>query len=122
MDDAAIKSSKYYSVWQNSYCGFICTLLILYQAHNQLGTSGGGRVFREGPKIFELCPIFLHYIQHIFPEVGEKFSRGALPPWLRVCSVLPYVVLSLPNRMVLFLSVTSSRRKMDVEDCMYMTP
>ena len=43
------------------------------QARNQLGTPRGRRVFWEGPKFFTLCPIY-------FSKVGEKFSRGALPP------------------------------------------
>jgi len=36
-----------------------------------LGHQEGRRVFREGPKIFELCPIFLNYVQHIFPRGGR---------------------------------------------------
>ena len=44
-----------------------------------MGHQKGRRVFREGPKVFELCPIFLNYVQHIFPE-GEKFSRGGFGP------------------------------------------
>ena len=43
-----------------------------------LGHQEGRRVF-WGPKIFELCPIFLNYIQHIFPGGKEKFW-GDLPP------------------------------------------
>jgi len=45
-----------------------------------LGHQEGRRVFREGPKFFELCQIFLNYVQHIFTAKGEKFSA---PPWLR---------------------------------------
>jgi len=35
------------------------------------GHQQGRRVFREGPKFFELCPMFLNYAQHIFPG-GRK--------------------------------------------------
>ena len=31
------------------------------------------------PKIFELCPIVLNDVQHIFPG-GETFSRGDFAP------------------------------------------
>jgi len=43
----------------------------------------GRRVFWEGPKNFELCPIVLDYVQHILSMGGDKFSRGASTPWLR---------------------------------------
>jgi len=43
-----------------------------------LGHQEGRRVFREGPKFFELCPIFLNYVQHIFP-VAKNFLGGLLP-------------------------------------------
>jgi len=46
------------------------------QARNQLGTPGSAKSLR-GAQIFELSPIFSNYIQHIFPEGGEKFSRGS---------------------------------------------
>jgi len=45
-----------------------------------LGHQEGRRVFSEGPKIFELCPIVSNYIQHIFPWGREKFSRGGFAP------------------------------------------
>jgi len=32
-----------------------------------LGHQWGRGVFWEGPKFFKLCPIFLNYVQHIFP-------------------------------------------------------
>jgi len=38
-----------------------------HQARNQLGTPGGAKSFLRGPKFFELCPIVLNYVQHIFP-------------------------------------------------------
>ena len=46
----------------------------------------GRSVFWEGPKIFELWPIFSNYIQHIFPGGANFFLGGAKPstdPWLR---------------------------------------
>jgi len=39
-----------------------------------------GEVFREGPKFFEICPIFLKYAQHIFPGGGRKIFWGWLRP------------------------------------------
>jgi len=36
-----------------------------------VGHQEGRRVFWEGPKIFELCPIVLNDVQHIFPGGGE---------------------------------------------------
>jgi len=39
----------------------------------------GRRVFWEGPKFFELCPIVLDYVQHIFPG-GTKNFLGWLRP------------------------------------------
>jgi len=44
-----------------------------------LGHQEGRRVFREGPKFFEQCPIFLNYVQHIF-QGGEKFLGGLRLP------------------------------------------
>jgi len=49
---------------------FGCPLKIHYwplQARNQLGTSGEAKSFLRGAKFFKLCPIFLNYVQHIFP-------------------------------------------------------
>jgi len=43
-----------------------------------LGHQVGQRVFWKGPKFFELCPIVLNYVQHIFPE-GSKNVGGAWP-------------------------------------------
>ena len=45
-----------------------------------LGHQEGRRVFREGPKFFDICPIFLNYAQHIFPEGAKNFLGGASPP------------------------------------------
>jgi len=42
------------------------------QARNQLGTPGGTKSFPRGAQIFLLCPIFLNYVQHIFPG-GQKY-------------------------------------------------
>jgi len=50
------------------------------QARNQLGR----RVFWGGPKLFELCPIFLNNVQHIFPRGGGGTILGGVSsPWLR---------------------------------------
>ena len=35
---------------------------------------------QEGEEFSERGPNFLNYVQHIFPGVGEKFSRGSAPP------------------------------------------
>jgi len=44
-----------------------------------LGHQGVRRVFREGPKFFELCSMVLNFVQHIFP--GEaKIFQGPSPP------------------------------------------
>jgi len=45
-----------------------------------LGHQEGRRVFREGPTFFELCPIFLNYVQHIFPGGAKIFLGGFAPP------------------------------------------
>jgi len=44
-----------------------------WQARNKLGTPGGTKSFPRGAKIFELCPIFLSYVQHVFPGGGNVF-------------------------------------------------
>ena len=44
-----------------------------HQARNQFGTPGGAKSFLRGAQIFELCPIVLNYLQHIFP--GGRKSR-----------------------------------------------
>jgi len=36
-------------------------------------------VFREGLKFFELCPVLLNYVEHIFP-VGAKIFLGSFAP------------------------------------------
>jgi len=59
-----------------------CCMRLLY-AHiregrpvTSLGHQEGWRVFREGPKFFELCQISSNYVQHIFP--GGGFSAPPL--------------------------------------------
>ena len=47
-----------------------------------LGHQEGRRVFRDGPKFFELCPIFLNFVQHISSGVAKNFLGGAWHPWL----------------------------------------
>jgi len=44
-----------------------------------LGHQEGRRVFQEGPKCFELCPILLNCVNTFF-QGGENVSRGGLPP------------------------------------------
>ena len=51
----------------------------LKQAVTSFGPQEGRRVFREGPKFFELCPIFFNYVQQIFPG-GAKNFLGLLGP------------------------------------------
>ena len=47
-----------------------------------LGHQEGRRVFREGLKFFELCPIFWNYAQHIFSGRRAKNFLGADLPRL----------------------------------------
>ena len=49
------------------------------QVRNQLGTPGGAKSYMTGSKVFELCPIVLNDVQHIFPG-GQKNFLGASPP------------------------------------------
>ena len=61
-------------VWAGSFSDVADMLWpVAVRSVTSLGRQEGRRVFREGPKFFELCPIFLNYVQHIFPEGGEKF-------------------------------------------------
>jgi len=59
---------------------YVCRLV------TRLGRQVGRRLFWVGPKFFKLCPIFLNYLQHIFP--GGRTNIGGIrplrPPWLRV--------------------------------------
>ena len=51
-----------------------------------VGHQAGRRVFREGPKFFELCPTVLNDVQHIFPGRAKNFLEWLLspvPPWWR---------------------------------------
>ena len=57
----------------SSFESKICISSNADQARNQLGTTGGRRLFWKEPK-------FLNYVQHIFPG-GRNFSRGASPSW-----------------------------------------
>ena len=43
-----------------------------------LGHQEGRRVFRDGPKFFELCQIILNYAQHIFPWGGWRIFCSPL--------------------------------------------
>ena len=44
-----------------------------------LGHQEGRRLFREGPKFFELRPIVLKYVQYIFPGGAKNFLRWVSP-------------------------------------------
>ena len=50
------------------------------QIRNQLGTPGARRVFWEGPKNFELCPVVSKYFQHILPGRAKDFLGVLRPP------------------------------------------
>jgi len=52
-------------------------ILSYNQARNQLGIPGGAKSFLRGAQIFDLFPVVLNYVQHIF-------LGGIRPPWLRV--------------------------------------
>jgi len=77
------------SPWKN-FCGRpwkICrSLLYVIRPVTSLGHQEGWRVFWEGPKFFELCPIVLNHVQHIFPVRAKIFFGGLSPPWLRPCT------------------------------------
>jgi len=45
-----------------------------------LGHQGVRRVFWEKPKIFELCPIVLNFVLHVFPGETKNIPTGASPP------------------------------------------
>jgi len=63
------------------------------EAHNQLGTPGGAKSFPRGAKIFEICPIFLKYAQHIFLEGANNFLGGGFHPLaLPLVTGLPIVI------------------------------
>jgi len=51
------------------------------QTRKQLGTPGGAKNFREGPKVFELCPIILNNVEHIFPGRQKILYGGLRPHW-----------------------------------------
>jgi len=59
-----------------------------------LGHQEGRRVFWEGPKFFELCPVILNDVQYVFPREAKIFLGGASPP----CSPL---VTGLMVRLVI---------------------
>jgi len=45
-----------------------------------LGQQEGRRVFWEGPKYFELCPVLFKFVQNIFPGGEKIFTRGGFAP------------------------------------------
>jgi len=63
------------------------SFLTHFQALNQLGTAGGAESFLRGAQFFELCPIVLNNVQHIFSRGEKNFLGGAYPHWLRACSL-----------------------------------
>ena len=81
-------------VWAGSFSDVADMLWpVAVRSVTSLGHQEGRRVFREGPKFFELCPIFLNYVQHIFPEGGEKFP----PPLVTVRAVRTGIEWCLAN-------------------------
>jgi len=72
-----------------------------------LGHQEGRRVFREGPKFFELCPLFSNYIQHVFPGGTKNFLGGLRPPWLRACWIP--MVRSIPVQSQIVCDQTENR-------------
>ena len=78
----------HHAFYKSMYLEFIAVLY--YRPVTSRGHKEGRRVFREGPKYFELCPIVLNYVRHIFPG-GAKFFLGGAPPWLRSC----YIIISM---------------------------
>jgi len=78
----------------------------LSQARNQLGTPGGVKSFPKGPKnfitianSFKLCPAHIS-------RGGEKFCRGASPPWLRAC---PQLTIQTKTNIDMFFQVRRTR-------------
>jgi len=72
-----------------------------------LGHQEGRRVFREGLKFFELCPIVSNYVQHIFSGGAKNFLGGLLPPWLRAWP-LPMDILSLILALWICIEIRNS--------------
>jgi len=72
----------YYSIFSETLCKMFVISAISDRRRpvTSLRHQEGRRVFREGPKFFELRPIFLKYVQHIFPGGANNFLGG---PWLR---------------------------------------
>jgi len=67
-------NNEHADAWKNTKTG-----MWRYRPVTSLGPQVGRRVFWEGPKFFKLCPIFLNYVQHIFPRGAKKF-RGLRHP------------------------------------------
>jgi len=70
-------------------------VVVNYQARNQLGTPGVAKSFVRGAQIFELCPIALKYVQHIFPRRPKNLSGTHAP--LRTPLLRPVNYLSSPR-------------------------
>jgi len=67
----------HHAFYKSMYLEFIAVLY--YRPVTSRGHQEGRRVFREGPKYFELCPIVLNYVRHIFPGGAKFFSRRGAP-------------------------------------------
>jgi len=69
--------------FNQSECPHLFSIISAYSRRRpvtSLGHQERRRVFGEGTKFFELCPIFSNYIQHIFPGGAKNFVGGASPP------------------------------------------
>ena len=61
-------------------CVHIHSNLHIIRPVTSLGHQDGRRVFREGQQFFELSPIFLNCVQHIFPGGAKNFLVGGFAP------------------------------------------
>ena len=61
----------------------LSTLIIVYTGPQPIGTPRGAKNFLRGGQMFLTMSSIFKYVQHIFPEGGENFSREALR--LRAC-------------------------------------
>jgi len=66
------------SIWWMSIQS--CYFCVQGRPVTSLGHPEGRRVFWEGPKFFELCPVVSNDDQHIFPGGANNFLRGIRPP------------------------------------------
>ena len=89
----------------------LARVLDVTQARNQLGTPGGAKCLPTGPTFFELCLIFLNYVQHILPGGAKNFLWGWPPDCgpvvtLQLIQLLKYLAgvsvttISIPSRFL----------------------